>query len=333
MNKHERVYRGDAEVLSKVCGKMKKLYIDIDGVLLTIKNTQRPQYAVEFVDFITSTFDCYWLTSHCKEGKTTHLLQYLSPYYDNSTIEKLKQIKPTSWGNAKIEAIDVHSDFYWLDDYVFQFEKEILEEFSVIDRLINVNLLNENELNHIKELLQSKLSDERKYLFLDLDGVLNTCQYSNHLIKNGLSEFDENGSLFDPKAVDNLRYIIDSTHANIVLSSTWRFDGFKAMSKLWNDRNLPGKLIGSTPHLTMAHFENVDTNEVWQKHPIGSRGMEIDEWLRLNANEKLNPYTYAIIDDEDDFLSHQLEHIVLTDPIKGITRELANKVISILNKE
>ena len=53
----------------------------------------------------------------------------------------------------------------------------------------------------------------------------------------------------------------------------------------------------------------------------------------MNANEKLNPYTYAIIDDEDDFLSHQLEHIVLTDPIKGITRELANKVISILNKE
>ena len=71
-----------------------------------------------------------------------------------------------------------------------------------------------------------------KYLFLDLDGVLNTWQYSNHLIKNGLTEFDENGSLFDPVAVDILRYIIDYTHANIVLSSTWRFDGFQAMSKL-----------------------------------------------------------------------------------------------------
>lgn len=30
-----------------------------------------------------------------------------------------------------------------------------------------------------------------KILFLDLDGVLNTWQYSNLLIKNGLSEFDE----------------------------------------------------------------------------------------------------------------------------------------------
>lgn len=172
-----------------------------------------------------------------------------------------------------------------------------------------------------------------KYLFLDLDGVLNTWQYSNHLIKNGLTEFDENGSLFDPVAVDILRYIIDYTHANIVLSSTWRFDGFQAMSKLWSDRNLPGKLIGSTPHLTIANFENVDTNEVWQKHPMGSRGMEIDEWLRLNTNPKLEAFTYAIIDDEDDFLLHQLQHVVLTEPIKGITKDVADKVISILNKD
>ena len=96
---------------------MKKLYIDTDGVLLTIKNTQRPQYAVEFIDYITSAFDCYWLTSHCKEGNNLHLLQYLSPYYDDKTIDKLKKIKPTSWVNAKVEAIDIHSDFYWLDDY------------------------------------------------------------------------------------------------------------------------------------------------------------------------------------------------------------------------
>ena len=68
---------------------MKKLYIDIDGVLLTIKNTQQPQYAVEFIDYITSAFECYWLTSHCKEGNNLPLLQYLSPYYDDKTIDKL----------------------------------------------------------------------------------------------------------------------------------------------------------------------------------------------------------------------------------------------------
>ena len=54
---------------------MKKLYIDIDGVLLTIKNTQQPPFAIEFIDFITSIFDCYWLTTHCKTGDNYHILQ------------------------------------------------------------------------------------------------------------------------------------------------------------------------------------------------------------------------------------------------------------------
>ena len=153
---------------------MKKLYIDIDGVLLTNKNTQRPQYAVEFIDYITSTFDCYWLTSHCKEGNPTYLLQYISLYYDESTIEKLKMIKLTSWFTAKTEAIDFDSDFYWLDDFVFEFEKKVLIEYHKFERWIKVNLSQENELKRIKDLLVEKQSLNRKFLFLDIDGVLNT---------------------------------------------------------------------------------------------------------------------------------------------------------------
>lgn len=172
-----------------------------------------------------------------------------------------------------------------------------------------------------------------KILFLDIDGVLNTWRYSKYLKENDIAEFDENGAIFDPIAVEHLQYIIDSTHAYIVLSSTWRFDGFQTMGKLWDDRLLPGKLIGTTPHLSIAYFENVDTNEVWQKHPVGCRGMEIDEWLRLNTNHMLESYTYAIVDDEDDFLLHQSKHVVLTDPMKGITKEIAKKVIAILNHE
>ena len=302
---------------------MKKLYIDIDGVLLTIKKTQQPQYAVEFIDYITSAFDCYWLTSHCKEGNNLHLLQYLSPYYDDKTIDKLKKIKPTSWVNAKIEAIDIHSDFYWLDDYVFQFEKGILEGFSVIDRLIEVNLNYENELKHIKELLQSKQSDERKYLFLDLDGVLNTGRFSNYLEENNLQQFDEDGAIFDPSAVKNLQYIIDKTHAEIILTSTWRYDGLDRMIQLWKNRNLPSVLAGITPDLFPRG----------ERRLKGLRGLEIYDWLNYGRGSDFGVfYTYAIVDDEDDFLEQQLEHLVLTDPMKGITREVANKVISILNR-
>jgi len=310
---------------------MKKLYIDIDGVLLTLRNTQRPLYAVEFIDFITSEFDCYWLTTHCKEGNTSQLMQYLSPYYDGKTLEKLMSVKPTSWLTAKTEAIDFESDFYWVDDYIFNFEKDVLEKYGKLERWIKVESNNENELKHITEILKSKNAVSKKFIFLDIDGVLNTRQYGNRLMREGLAEFDENGSLFDPKAVDNLRYIIEATDASIVISSSWRFDGMQTMNKLWNDRRLPGKLIGITPHLSTAQFENLETNELYQKHPSGTRGIEIEEWLQLNTNKMLEPYTYAAIDDEDDFLMHQAGHIALTNSETGITREVANRVISILN--
>lgn len=308
---------------------MKKLYIDIDGVLLTNKHTQRPKYAVGFIDYITSTFDCYWLTSHCKEGDTTFLLQHLSTYYDTETVEKLRKIKPTSWYNAKMEVIDIYSDFYWLDDYVFEFEKKILRGFHIYDRLIEVNLNYTDELKHIKELLESKQSHDRKYLFLDLDGVLNTGEYSYYLEKKNLQQFDEYGAIFDPKAVEQLQRIVDKTHAEIILTSTWRYDGLEKMIQLWKNRNLPSVLKNITPDL----FPVNESSDIERRKPIGLRGLEIDEWLNYGRGSDFSTYyTYAILDDEDDFLLHQMKHVVLTDPMKGITKEVANKVISMLNR-
>jgi histidinol phosphatase-like enzyme len=43
-----------------------------------------------------------------------------------------------------------------------------------------------------------------KYLFLDLDGVLNTTEYQAYLFKNQLDRSDEYGELFDPQAVAQL---------------------------------------------------------------------------------------------------------------------------------
>ena len=151
------------------------------------------------------------------------------------------------------------------------------------------------------------------------------------MIENKLNDFDENGSIYNPNAVDNLRYVIDCTNADVIISSTWRYDGLDKMQKLWEDRNMPGKIVGITPHMITASFEEVDSKDIWQKRPIGSRGMEIDEWLRLNTNEMLEPYTYVIVDDEDDFLLHQASHVVLTDPNFGLTKVIASIIINKLN--
>lgn len=111
-----------------------KLYIDIDGVLLNIRDPRSADYAEEFISYIVEHFDCYWLTTHCK-GDTTPTIEYLSEYFPDIVIEKLKCIKPTMWGVLKTDAIDFSSEFIWLDDYIMNAELAVLKENGCADMI------------------------------------------------------------------------------------------------------------------------------------------------------------------------------------------------------
>ena len=125
---------------------MTKLYLDIDGVLLTAKHTQAAPGVDKFVEFITQHFACYWLTTHCK-GDSAPALRYLSSFLKPATLERLRQaVQPTNWDTLKTEAIDVTADFYWLDDSPFQSEIAYLQARSVANRLVVVNLNRPDEL-------------------------------------------------------------------------------------------------------------------------------------------------------------------------------------------
>lgn len=132
---------------------VKKLYVDIDGVLLTVKNTEIAEFSIPFIHFITQHFDCYWLTTHCK-GINKIALAYLSSYFDPETISVLASIKATNWKTLKTEAIDFSSDFYWIDDYPLQAEIEVLKKYDVANKLIIANLNNRGELYRIIDILQ-----------------------------------------------------------------------------------------------------------------------------------------------------------------------------------
>ena len=109
------------------------------------------------------------------------------------------------------------------------------------------------------------------------------------------------------------------TDVKIIITSTWRLDG--DMQTLWRNRNLAGEVVGVTP--TIQKEKAIGKIQIW----YGYRGMEVEEWLSSNATA---PYKYAILDDEDDYLPSQSGHLVLTDPMTGITKEIADKVISLL---
>ena len=151
-----------------------------------------------------------------------------------------------------------------------------------------------------------------KILFLDFDGVLNTEHYQGLLQYQGKPWQDEYGAFFDPKAVKQLKRVIDATDADIVVESSWKYLGLDAMKELWEVRNLPGTIIDITPSLLGKN-----------------KGVEIASWLSKYAKQDIR---YVIIDDEYVILDSQLPHFILTNPYEGITEEQANRAISMLNE-
>ena len=168
-----------------------------------------------------------------------------------------------------------------------------------------------------------------KYIFLDFDGVLNTEFYQNLLISQGKPWGDEMGAFFDPEAVKQLGRIVDTTHAYIIIESSWKYLGLKALREMWATRQLPGRLIGITSStaidswLLTADLNNIDLEMMHCK------GIEIESWLLDNAS---TDFKYVIIDDEYVILDSQLPHFILTNPYDGITKDIADRAIGMLNE-
>ena len=168
----------------------------------------------------------------------------------------------------------------------------------------------------------------RKIIFLDFDGVLNTEHYQGLLMYQGKPWQDEHGAFFDPDAVSNLKKIVDSTHADIVIESSWKYLGLTAMQEMWEIRQLPGKVVGITPSSVSDEWLlSADLSEI--APAMGHcKGMEIASWLADNAKGNTK---YVIIDDEYVILESQQPYFILTNPHEGITKEDAERAISILN--
>ena len=91
--------------------------------------------------------------------------------------------------------------------------------------------------------------DTMKIIFLDFDGVMDTGCYDHILSKKKLAGNDEYGTIFDPNCVRNLKYIIDKTGADIVVTSSWKhFMTYRDFLDMWEARKLPGFVTDATPN-------------------------------------------------------------------------------------
>jgi hypothetical protein len=164
----------------------------------------------------------------------------------------------------------------------------------------------------------------KSLLFLDIDGVCNTDSFTNSIDRNApLSDkekdtIDNNPGVdrldlrfLNPKHIKHLNKIIAKTQAKVVITSDWRIaSNAKQFQAMFNHHGFIGEIIGCTKVLNIP------------------RGQEIKDWLDDNGW----PDKFAIIDDRDD-MDPFMEHLVLTNPSRGLNLGCVQKAIKLLWKE
>ena len=144
---------------------MKNIYLDIDGTILLDNLENAGQYAVSLGLFLTTlgnlqadgVIKMYWLTTHCRNGDNTQVLEYLKQRlepHDFDLIIRMK-IKPTTWNEFKTEAIDFSKDFLWLDDDATLQEQEVLKTHKVEHKLVKIDL--QKNKYQLKTLVNSEI--------------------------------------------------------------------------------------------------------------------------------------------------------------------------------
>lgn len=162
-----------------------------------------------------------------------------------------------------------------------------------------------------------------KYLFLDIDGVLNHEDWYKNKVRNNRHTMKEWWvSCFDPECVERLNNILKETDAKLVVSSSWRWD--LNLKKYFNHFGIT-TTFERTPNLSMNGWI--------------ARGEEIDAFLKSHPCDN-----YVILDDDMDFTDDQIEnHLVhcCYDYLQalqeghegetGLTERKMKEAISILN--
>lgn len=160
---------------------------------------------------------------------------------------------------------------------------------------------------------------DRKIIFLDIDGVLNSIDYFEHTKHcKGYSEIN-------PKKVKLLKEIVDRTGAEIVLSSTWR-----DLAKRKDEPEHPMYMY-LTDTLREYGMEIIDhTPYIGQDRP-----KEIKAWLDTQPDKDIR-----FVSLDDDYPQHEYDEVGIGNCLVktsfyekdgGLRWEHVEKAVEILN--
>lgn len=110
-------------------------------------------HADEFLTHILTKYpeSTYWLTTHNWRGEN-RAIEVLSHALKPETVELLKQVKTTEWGELKIDAINFEEDFLWFDDDLWPDELKVLEQNNATGRMVMIDLNKDTEI--LKKLIE-----------------------------------------------------------------------------------------------------------------------------------------------------------------------------------
>jgi len=142
-------------------------------------------------------------------------------------------------------------------------------------------------------------------VFLDIDGVLATNE-SQRVKKKYW--YDERSYPFEKKCVRNFNALLNTTNAEIVLSSSWKL--FYSLNEL-NE---------------IFKFNSVNKSPIDITEELGDRNLEIEKFAKNNDLKK-----FVIFDDLS--LICFPERFIKTEGIYGLTEKNILKAIEILDNE
>lgn len=152
----------------------------------------------------------------------------------------------------------------------------------------------------------------KSIILLDVDGVLNSNEFAKYCLEEeGYDPF--NCDDLDPRAIRNLKRIVDETSANIVLSSSWRWDE-KALDAVKKQLKAYGlELYDTTIMDIMETLSRTDE-------------------IKLYLDEHPSITKYVILDDAEikEPLADRWVRCLFKN---GLTKKLADEAIEILKEK
>lgn len=171
-----------------------------------------------------------------------------------------------------------------------------------------------------------------KYLFLDIDGVMNSdadpkdCYGSPKLHEDphGFGAYWHSHML-----VQNVRTVVERHNLHVVLSSAWRLNwSLEDIAAIWRDHGWDYPLQDATPDLAQCiDWSKQRDGRLRFSEPFGyrfpemgkqHRGLEIEMWLFKNVPYTDLPHTEILILDDRSDMGRLRPWLHQTDPGKGL---------------